>query len=62
VGPIAKAFAGADIAWIIGLVVPAVLYYFPMRKKLNIAENAINKKEIGSIDSYKANTSKKNIK
>ena len=61
VGPIAKAFQGADIAWIIGLVVPAVLYYFPMRKKLNIAENAINKQEIGSID-VKTNTSKKNIK
>ncbi|MFJ5717542.1 purine-cytosine permease family protein [Neobacillus sp. NPDC093127] len=39
VGPVAKAFNGADIAWVIGLVVPAVLYYFPMRKKLNTAEN-----------------------
>ncbi|CAH0317370.1 hypothetical protein SRABI133_05199 [Peribacillus simplex] len=49
VGPIAKVFEGADIAWIIGLVVPAVLYYFPMRKKLNIAENAI-KQENESIE------------
>lgn len=59
VGPIAKAFEGADIAWIIGLVVPAVLYYFPMRKKLNIAENAI-KQEIGSIEGTDA--SEKNVK
>ncbi|MFF2447442.1 purine-cytosine permease family protein [Neobacillus sp. NPDC058068] len=39
VGPVAKAFNGADIAWVIGLVVPAGLYYFPMRKKLNTHEN-----------------------
>jgi nucleobase:cation symporter-1, NCS1 family len=60
VGPIAKAFEGADVAWIIGLVVPAVLYYFPMRKKLNIAENAINKQETGSIENTDA--SEKNVK
>jgi nucleobase:cation symporter-1, NCS1 family len=36
VGPIANAFEGADIAWIVGLVVSAVLYYFSMKKKLNI--------------------------
>ncbi|ETI66238.1 purine-cytosine permease family protein [Neobacillus vireti] len=39
VGPVAKAFNGADIAWVIGLVVPAGLYYFPMRKKLNTADS-----------------------
>ncbi|MEM1506071.1 cytosine permease [Domibacillus sp. 8LH] len=35
VGPIARALEGADIAWLVGLVVPAVLYYFPMKRKLN---------------------------
>ncbi|MFC7392131.1 purine-cytosine permease family protein [Scopulibacillus cellulosilyticus] len=32
-GPISKALNGADIAWAVGLVIPAILYYFPMRKK-----------------------------
>jgi nucleobase:cation symporter-1, NCS1 family len=35
IGPIAKAFGGADIAWLIGIIVPAILYYFPMKQKLN---------------------------
>ncbi|KZM54472.1 cytosine permease [Aeribacillus pallidus] len=35
VGSFAKAFDGADIAWAVGLVVPAVLYYFPMKRKLH---------------------------
>ncbi|MFJ5624796.1 purine-cytosine permease family protein [Peribacillus loiseleuriae] len=45
VGPIAKAFHGADIAWVIGLVVPAALYYFPMKKKLYIEKDTIEKVE-----------------
>jgi NCS1 family nucleobase:cation symporter-1 len=36
VGPISKALDGTDIAWIMGLTVPLLLYYFPMRKKLNL--------------------------
>lgn len=31
VGPVAKLLNGADIAWIVGLVVAAALYYFPMK-------------------------------
>ncbi|WP_066073576.1 purine-cytosine permease family protein [Neobacillus soli] len=34
VGPAAKAMGGADLAWIWGIVVPAVLYYVMMKKKL----------------------------
>lgn len=32
VGAGAKALGGADLAWIIGIVVPAILYYIPMKK------------------------------
>jgi len=35
VGPISKALDGTDIAWIMGLAVPLVLYYLPMKKRLN---------------------------
>jgi NCS1 family nucleobase:cation symporter-1 len=34
VGPIAKALGGADVAWIFGLVVSTVLYYYPMKRML----------------------------
>jgi nucleobase:cation symporter-1, NCS1 family len=34
VGPAAKAMGGADIAWILGLVVPSVLYYVLMKRKM----------------------------
>jgi NCS1 family nucleobase:cation symporter-1 len=34
VGAGAKAMGGADIAWILGLVVPSVLYYVMMKRKL----------------------------
>ncbi|MED3562852.1 cytosine permease [Bacillus xiapuensis] len=37
VGPVSKALDGTDIAWIVGLAVPLVLYYFPMRKKINLS-------------------------
>lgn len=45
VGPVARAFEGADIAWLVGLVVPAVLYYFPMKRKLNKIEHTTEKQE-----------------
>lgn len=35
IGVIAKHLGGADIAWIVGLGVAAIIYYFPMRVKLN---------------------------
>jgi NCS1 family nucleobase:cation symporter-1 len=34
VGVLAKHMGGADIAWIVGLVVAAALYYFPMKSRL----------------------------
>lgn len=34
-GPIVKMLGGADIAWAVGLVIPFVLYYFPMKGKIN---------------------------
>lgn len=40
VGPISKALDGTDIAWIMGLAVPLLLYYFPMRKKMNLIVNS----------------------
>ena len=39
VGPIAKAFGGADLAWVVGLIVPAAAYYFPMKKKLSVEQH-----------------------
>lgn len=45
VGPVARAFEGADIAWLVGLVVPAVLYYFPMKRKLGKNEYTTTKQE-----------------
>ncbi|MGG1662151.1 purine-cytosine permease family protein [Brevibacillus sp. NRS-1366] len=39
VGVFAKAFNGADIAWVVGLVLPAVMYYFPMKRKMKAFEN-----------------------
>ncbi|MGG1674289.1 purine-cytosine permease family protein [Neobacillus sp. NRS-1170] len=38
VGPGAKAMGGADVAWILGLVVPSVLYYVLMKRKLKSEE------------------------
>jgi NCS1 family nucleobase:cation symporter-1 len=49
VGPVSKALDGTDIAWIVGLAVPLVLYYFPMKKKINLsASNQViaNKQEL----------------
>ncbi|MBD5071391.1 cytosine permease, partial [Xanthomonas citri pv. citri] len=34
IGPLAKMFGGGDIAWIIGLAVPSVLYYVLMKPRL----------------------------
>ncbi|MEH7086543.1 cytosine permease [Neobacillus drentensis] len=38
VGAGAKAMGGADIAWILGLVVPSALYYVMMKRKLRDAD------------------------
>jgi nucleobase:cation symporter-1, NCS1 family len=35
VGPIAKWLNGADIAWIVALIVSAALYYYPMKSRLS---------------------------
>lgn len=45
VGPIAKALHGADLAWVAGLIVPAVLYYYPMKKKLYAVDNQLETQE-----------------
>ncbi|AOH53536.1 sulfonate ABC transporter substrate-binding protein [Peribacillus muralis] len=34
VGPAARALHGADLAWAMGLFLPAVLYYFPMKRRI----------------------------
>lgn len=34
VGPICKALGGADISWVLGLLIPFILYYLPMKKRL----------------------------
>ena len=36
VGPIAKALDGTDLAWMVGLVVPSILYYYPMKRKISL--------------------------
>ncbi|WP_298838458.1 purine-cytosine permease family protein [Clostridium sp.] len=33
VGPICTALNGADISWLLGLIIPVFLYYLPMKKK-----------------------------
>ncbi|GIM48375.1 putative purine-cytosine permease YxlA [Collibacillus ludicampi] len=35
VGPVAKYLNGADIAWIVGMIIPAALYYYPMKRRLS---------------------------
>jgi nucleobase:cation symporter-1, NCS1 family len=37
VGPVANALNGADLAWVVGLFLPAALFYFPMKLKKNAA-------------------------
>ncbi|WP_257350961.1 purine-cytosine permease family protein [Pseudalkalibacillus decolorationis] len=34
IGPIAQALNGVDIAWVVGLTVPLLLYYYPMKKSM----------------------------
>jgi NCS1 family nucleobase:cation symporter-1 len=36
-GPLVDKLDGADISWIVGLAVPAVLYYFAARHKAHVA-------------------------
>lgn len=44
IGPAAKLLGGADIAWILGIIVPAILYYIPMKKvaKKEIDEHLVD--------------------
>jgi NCS1 family nucleobase:cation symporter-1 len=46
VGPIAKAWGGADVAWIIGLVVSSVLYYYPMKRMLKTQKEFVHQLEL----------------
>lgn len=39
VGPASKALGEADIAWVLGLVIPCLLYYFPMKQQLKTLHN-----------------------
>ncbi|WP_088067377.1 purine-cytosine permease family protein [Gottfriedia luciferensis] len=38
-GPIAKALNGTDIAWVIGLLIPLLFYYLPMKQKRKSTTN-----------------------
>jgi NCS1 family nucleobase:cation symporter-1 len=52
VGPISKALDGTDIAWIMGLAAPLVLYYLPMRKRINhTSGNQANSQEQRNLSS-----------
>lgn len=44
VGPVAKWLNGADLAWIVGLIVPALIYYSFMSKKIGVTTTT-NKSE-----------------
>lgn len=56
-GGISKALGGADIAWIVGLVIPTIVYYILMKRKLSTTEESFVGKnptveiEIGDIES-----------
>ncbi|MCY0893513.1 MAG: cytosine permease [Acidibacillus sp.] len=39
VGPISKYLGDADFAWLVGLIISAVLYYFPMKTKIHSQQN-----------------------
>lgn len=43
VGPVAAALGGADIAWILGLIVPTILYYYPMKQKMVAEQVSLQK-------------------
>jgi NCS1 family nucleobase:cation symporter-1 len=45
VGPIAKAWGGADVAWIFGLIVSTVLYYYPMKRMLKNQKEFVHQME-----------------
>ncbi|MCL6626205.1 purine-cytosine permease family protein [Alicyclobacillus shizuokensis] len=49
VGVLAKHMGGADIAWIVGLLVAAALYYFPMKARLSLNGTMLNQ-ETGHPD------------
>ncbi|MGH8350454.1 MAG: cytosine permease, partial [Pseudomonas sp.] len=37
VGPVATALDGVDLAWVVGLVVPAVSYYWLMSRSARVS-------------------------
>lgn len=43
VGPVCKALNEADISWILGLIIPCLLYYLPMKRKLQESYNNSSK-------------------
>ncbi|MFD0826496.1 purine-cytosine permease family protein [Neobacillus sp. M.A.Huq-85] len=47
VGPIAKALDGTDLAWMVGLVVPTILYYYPMKKKISLPSEGLQNERLG---------------
>ncbi|MFC7394211.1 purine-cytosine permease family protein [Scopulibacillus cellulosilyticus] len=36
-GPIATFFGGVDVSWVVGLIIPVILYYYPSKKKMSLS-------------------------
>ncbi|MEI2472896.1 hypothetical protein V8V75_25675 [Peribacillus frigoritolerans] len=47
VGPVAKALNGTDLAWAVGLFLPAAIYYFPMKRKITAEVNTLPVEKLG---------------
>lgn len=46
VGPLVDNLGGTDLAWIVGLFVPVLLYYYPMKKlKFKSISNQLDENE-----------------
>lgn len=45
-GSISKALHGADLAWIPALLVPALIYYYPMKRKLSQTSRTVEETEV----------------
>ncbi|MNP62552.1 hypothetical protein D3C76_1578450 [compost metagenome] len=41
VGPVANALDGVDLAWVVGLLVPALTYYGAMRRRVAPARSGV---------------------
>ncbi|KLT19963.1 purine-cytosine permease family protein [Neobacillus vireti] len=50
VGPIANLLDGADLAWAVGLFLPAALYYFPMKRKLSRSDAPLEANVLGGMN------------